>query len=169
MVSLWLRPLRQLAQALIAEDSTRQIAWGVVLGMLIGLLPKGNLTAVALAVMLCGLRVNKPAGLMAAGIFSLIGMTLDGFAHRIGALVLTWQPAQSAYVWLYELPLGPWIGFNNTVVLGQLLIGLYLIYPTYWFSQAIAARLQPRLRQWVERTRAIRVLRGVELGTSWRG
>ena len=37
MTSLFLRPARQLAQALTANDSPRQVAWGFVLGTFIGL------------------------------------------------------------------------------------------------------------------------------------
>ena len=38
---------------------------------------------------------------------------------------------------IFNWPLGPWIGFNNTVVTGTLLIGLYVAYPTYWFTRLI--------------------------------
>ena len=32
----------------------------------------------------------------------------------------------------FNLPLGPWLGFNNTVVAGSFLLGLYISYPVYW-------------------------------------
>jgi len=167
MTSFLLRPVRQLAQALVANDSPRQIAWAVVLGMAIGLLPKGYLVVVALTILLCALRVNKSAGLLAAGLFSLVGFLFDGLAHHLGALVLLWEPARPLHIWLYELPLGPWLGTNNTVVVGQLLISLYLAYPTYYFAYKFASQVQPRLSKWLLRYRAIRWLRGAELGTHW--
>ena len=55
---IFLRPLRYLAQALILETTPRQLAWGFALGMLIGLIPKGNLIAVALMTLCCALRIN---------------------------------------------------------------------------------------------------------------
>lgn len=165
MTSLLLRPLRQVAQALTANDSARQIAWGFVLGMMIGLLPKGNLLLVALTMLLCALRVNKSAGMLAAGIFSLVGFAFDGLAHHLGSIVLLWEPTRPLHIWLYELPLGPWLGINNTVVVGQLLLGLYFAFPTYYFVFRFASRIQPRLSQWLLRYRAIRWLRGAELGT----
>jgi uncharacterized protein (TIGR03546 family) len=72
MLSLALRPVRHFAQALIANDSPRQVAWGFVLGMMIGLVPKGNLTAILLGMLLLGLRVNKPAGLVGIGVFMYV-------------------------------------------------------------------------------------------------
>ncbi len=167
MFSFFLKPLRLLAQALTGNDSPRQIAWGFVFGMMIGLLPKGNLTAITLTVLLCGLHVNKPAGLLAAGLFSMVGYLFDGLAHHMGAIVLLWEPARPVHVWLYELPLGPWLGLNNTVVIGQLLLGLYFAFPAYYFAHKFVSRVQRRIGKWLMRFRVIRWLRGAEFGTSW--
>lgn len=164
MVSLLLRPLRQLSLALVANESPRQVAWGFTLGMLAGLVPKGNLLAMFLFMLLCALRVNKPAGLLALGLFSLVGIGLDPLAHAIGSLLLTWEPARPLYAWWYSLPLAPWSGLNNTVALGQLAIGLYLAYPIYHITTLFATKLQPRAIAWLQRYRAIRWLTGLELG-----
>ena len=167
MLTLLLRPLRLAAQMLTANDSPRQTAFGFVLGMLVGLLPKGTLIAIVLAMLLCALRVNRTAGLLAIGVFSYVGWALDDFAHRVGAIVLLWEPARGAFTWLYERPLGPWIGFNNTIVLGQLLIGLYLAYPAYRLAHGVATRVQPPISRWLMQYKAIRWLRGAELGAQW--
>lgn len=166
MISLLLTPVRQLAQALTGNESPRQIAWGFVLGMTVGLLPKGNLLVILFAVLLCALRVNKSAGMLSAGVFSLVGFVFDGLAHQLGSILLLWEPARPMHIWLYELPLGPWLGLNNTVVLGQLILSLYFAYPVYYFVYKFAARWQPRLSKWLMRYRAIRWLRGMELGTT---
>ena len=167
MISYLLRPVRLLVQSLTANESPRQVAWGFTLGMMIGLLPKGNLLIVALTIILCALRVNKSAGLMAAGVFSLLGFWLDGLAHHIGAIVLLWEPARPLHVRLYELPLGPWLGTNSTVVIGQLLIGLYIAFPAYYLALQVVSRYQSRISKWLLRYRAIRWLRGAELGARW--
>jgi len=167
MTALFMRPVRHLAQVFVASDSPPQVAAGFTVGMMIGLLPKGNLVVLMLTVLLCGLRINKPAGLMAAGLFSLVGLLFDGLAHQLGALVLVWDAARPFYVWLNDLPLGPWLALNNTVVVGQLLIGLYLAYPIYWFVQQFVVIAQPRLTKWLMRYRIVRWLRGAELGSHW--
>ena len=167
MLAFLLRPLRLLAQALTANDSPRQVAWGVVLGMLVGLLPKGNLIAVTLGVMLCALRVNLSAGMLAGGLFALISVALDPVAHRIGAVVLLSETPRALFTWLYHRWWGPWTGFNNTVVVGQLIIGLYLAYPMYIVGHWLGAVVQPRVSQYLLRYRAIRWLRGAELGATW--
>jgi uncharacterized protein (TIGR03546 family) len=168
MTAFFMRPLRQLAQVFTANESPRQVAAGFTLGMMIGLLPKGNLVVLLLTLLLCSLRVNKPAGLLAAAIFSMVGFIFDPVAHQLGAWILVWDTARPLHSWLYELPMGPWLGLNNTVVVGQLLVGFYLIYPTYWFAHKFVSLLQPRLTKWLSRYRIIRWLRGAELGSHWR-
>ena len=167
MSAIFMRPLRQMAQVFVANESPHQVAAGFTLGMMIGLLPKGNLVVIVLTVLLCALRVNRPAGLMAAALFSMVGFFFDPVAHQLGAWVLVWETARPLHTWLYELTLGPWTGLNNTVVVGQLLIGCYLIYPTYWLAHRFASTLQPRLNKWLLRYRIIRWLRGAELGSHW--
>lgn len=167
MTAFLLRPLRLLAQALTANDSPRQVAWAFVLGMIVGLIPKGNLIALTLGVLLCSLRVNLSAGMLAAGLFSMVGMMFDPLAHRLGSTILLWAPGQATYAWVYEKPLGPWIGFNNTVVTGQLIIGLYLAYPAYRIGHFLGAKIQPRVSRWLMGYRVIRWLRGAEFGATW--
>ena len=49
---LWfIKPFRYLASALRDLNSPRRIAWGVALGMVVGLVPKDNLTAAALGML----------------------------------------------------------------------------------------------------------------------
>lgn len=167
MLNLFLRPVRILAQALIGNDSPRQTAWGVALGMLVGLLPKGSLLVVVLAMLLCALQVNRAAGLLGMGLFSYVGAALDGFAHRLGSLLLTWAPGQNVFAWIYDQPLGPFWGLTNTVVLGQLVIGIYLFYPTYRTALAATNYFQPRIRDRLMKYRVIRWLKGAEVGAQW--
>lgn len=168
MLNLFLRPLRFLAQALIGNDSPRQTAYAVAIGMMAGVLPKGSLVAILLTMLIFALQVNRAAGLLGLGVFSYIGAWLDGFAHKLGSLLLTWPAAQPTFAWIYDQPFGPFWGLTNTVVLGQLLIGLYLFYPTYRLSLAATCYLQPRLRDRLMKYRVIRWLKGAEVGAQWR-
>lgn len=167
MFAFALRPVRQLAQAIVANDSPRQVAWGFVIGMLIGLVPKGNLTAILLGMTLLAFRANKPAGLMGIGVFTFLGLYLDTFAHCIGSAVLVYEPFRGVHSQLYEAAISPLFGLNNTVVIGQLLIGLYLIYPTYWLAYQFARKVQAPLSAWLLRYKAVRWIRGAELGSQW--
>ena len=138
------------------------LAHGFALGALVGLVPKGNLTAVVLMVILCGARVNLGAGMLAAFAFSWIGLLLDPLSHRAGVFLLEWQPLVPAWTWLYNLPVVPWTQFNNTVVLGSLVLGLAAYYPLVRLSEPLFARYKPRVEERLRRYRVVQVLLGAE-------
>jgi uncharacterized protein (TIGR03546 family) len=167
MLSLLLRPLRQLVDALSGHDSPNQVALGFTMGMVLGLVPKGNLIAGALLVLLCAVRVNKGAGLLAAGVFSLLSPLLDTITNKIGEAVLYQPGLQVFYAWLYDQPLGPFIGFHNTVTVGALLLGLYLTYPCYYGCRLVVGRYGPKLASFIERHRLGRRLKGVHVAARW--
>ena len=142
MLSSFVSPFRKLVHALLASDSPSQLAAGFTLGMLIGLVPKGNLIAVSLCVLLFSLRINKGLAVAAAVLFSFLSPLADAFSHKLGLVVLTASPLQATYASVFSLPLMPWFDFDNTVVAGSLLVGLYVAYPVYWAVRTASALLQ---------------------------
>jgi uncharacterized protein (TIGR03546 family) len=130
---------RKFCRALLASNAPEQLALGFTIGMMIGVVPKGNLIALSLCVLLFSLRCNKALGLAVAVVFSFAGPWTDPFAHRLGLAALSFQPIQATYASIFKLPLGPWLGFNNTIVTGSILMGLYLTYPVYWLTRMLFA------------------------------
>jgi uncharacterized protein (TIGR03546 family) len=137
MLSHSVAALRKFCRALLASHTSEQLALGFTIGMIIGLVPKGNLIALSLCVLLFSMRCNKGLGLAIAVVFSFAGPWTDPIAHRLGLAALSFEPIQATYATVFKLPLGPWLGFNNTVVTGSLLMGLYLAYPVYWLTRLL--------------------------------
>jgi uncharacterized protein (TIGR03546 family) len=144
MMSFVLRPLRIIIQSLVAHDAPQQLAAGFALGMVVGLLPKGNLIAISLFVTLFSLRVNTGISLVAIVLFTWLSPLFDPFADKLGLAVLSADSCQAVYASVYSWPLGPWLEFNNTAVMGSFLLGVYFFYPVYWFANVVFTRLQPR-------------------------
>ncbi|GAB6165656.1 hypothetical protein JCM19992_16560 [Thermostilla marina] len=154
-----MRPAAFLIRLLTDSDSPRQIAAGFVLGMLIGLIPKGNLTAVLLSTALFAFNVNLAAGIASAVVFSWVGVWLDPIAHRLGWSLLTRESLHGTWTWLFNLPGMSWTKLNNTVVLGNLLIGLWGAWPVYQIVRRLAERLQPMREQILRRLRFVPIVR----------
>lgn len=168
MLFWFIRPLRLLAGVLKANANSKQIALGVALGMLLGLIPKGNLIAIAFTTLLFASRVHLGAAVLSSIGFSWVGLLLDPLADRLGGALLTWGPLQPLLAGLYELPLAPWTHFNNTVVFGSLILGLLAFYPVYRGSRWGFVRYSPVAAERMKRYRLYHVLFGTELLTSWR-
>jgi uncharacterized protein (TIGR03546 family) len=115
-------------------DTSRQLALGVALGLLIGLLPKDSLLPYLIGL----IAILSRANLLSLGVsglcFSFLSPVLDPASHQLGHWLLTFSPLQSTWGWLYQLPVVPWTRFDNTVVTGSLLMGLMLCLPAYLLS-----------------------------------
>lgn len=142
MFSALIAVVRKTVRALLAADSPGQLAAGFTIGMMIGLVPKTNLIALSLCVLLFSLRCNKELGIVAAVMFSFVGQWTDPIAHKLGVFALSLDSLQATYASVLNLPLGPWLGFNNTVVAGSLLLGLYAAYPVFWITRTTCRGIQ---------------------------
>lgn len=161
-----LKPLRLLAKALAALDSPRQLAAGLALGFAVGLVPKSSLLAHLGLVLVCAVQVNLAAGYGAAALASLLAPFLDPLAHAVGSALLV-KAAFLKPLWtaLYNLPVVPWTGFNNTVTLGWAVIGAALGWPLYRVLLGPCERHAPALGERLKKYKAVQLLLGAELGT----
>jgi uncharacterized protein (TIGR03546 family) len=144
-----LRPLTSLLLAILEEQSTALVAASITYGMILGFVPKDNLLAVALGCMLLAWRFNLTVGTTSAAIFSGIAAMFDAVAEPLGRAVLTHPQLVDLWTWLYQVPLMPWTRFNNTVVMGSLLLALGLATPTYLTVHYFLARFRPVVKQWI--------------------
>ena len=129
---LWLlRQLLYIRKAVTNAGTSNQIAAGFALGMMLGLVPKGNLLAMLLSLVIFSSRANLSVAMLSALVFSVAGTLADPLTHKLGSALLTWDALQPIWFYLYNLPLAAWTAFNNTVTLGSFLLSLILVYPAY--------------------------------------
>jgi len=159
----FLRPLRFFVRALVEDTDPKQMALGFALGLTIGLVPKGNLIAMALMVTLGIVRVNLGVGMVTAFLVSLCAGLFDGITHQIGQFLLLNAALTPVWTDLYNLPLGRWTSFNNTIVMGGFVLGLVLFIPAYLASKPAFAKYTPDLSERLQKSRLYHVLLGGEL------
>ena len=156
-----LRPVGRVIGVLCGGSTPHQIALGLTLGVVLGLVPKGNLTAVLLCGLILVLRVNLSAATAATFLAMGFAPALEGVAHQFGLTALSARPLYGFWTWLFAQPLAPWLRLENTVVLGQLLLGLAAAGPIYGVSQALIARVQPGVVAVMSRSSLARLALGV--------
>ncbi|MEM7312538.1 MAG: TIGR03546 family protein [Planctomycetota bacterium] len=144
------RSLRFLAKALTAESAPRRVAMGFAMGIAIGIMPKGNLTAITLICMLFAMRLNIAAALVSASIFTLLSPIADPIFHSVGRHLLTLSGMQGIYANWWQMPLIPWTQLNNTVVLGALVVGILQLFP---MARIMTPYFERRLPMWSDMSR----------------
>lgn len=159
----FLRPLRFFVRALVEDTESHQMALGFALGLTIGLVPKGNLIAIALMVVLGVVRVNLGVGMLTAFVVSMLAGLFDGATHEIGKFLLLHDSLRPFWTDLYNLPLGPWTSFNNTIVLGSFALGVGLFLPVFLASKPVFAKYTPDVSEKLQKSKLYHLLLGGEV------
>jgi len=138
--------IRQFVKGLTSDTDPNQIGWGIALGFLIGLLPKATLTAQLLLVLLMALRVNIPMALITMLLMTFINTLMDKITDPVGYYLLTSQALYPLWTKLYNTPVLPWTGFNNTVLTGGLVVGLLLMFPVQFAGRRFGVYYNDKFR-----------------------
>lgn len=141
-------------------DSPRQLALGIALGMLIGLIPKDSLLPYAIGLIAILSHSNLLCLGISAFVFTKLGPLLDGLSHPLGAWALNLSAIEPSLNWLYQWPLLPWMRLENTVVTGSFIVGLLSFIPVYLVSELFFRRLGSKTYNLLIQTRAVRWLVG---------
>lgn len=153
--------LKSLLGALQGEDDPKHLAAGFALGALLGLVPKGNLFAASFFLLFFLFRVPKALALLCALLFTPVGYALDGAAHAIGRALLGAGALQGLWTWLYNLPVVPWTRFNNSVVLGNVVLGLLFFVPLYLGFIRFVFWYRERWRERVNALPLVKTIKGL--------
>jgi uncharacterized protein (TIGR03546 family) len=155
--------LRQFIKGLTSDTDPKQIGWGIALGFAIGLIPKGNLTAQLLLVLLLALKVNIPMGLITMFLVSFLNPLADRLTDPLGYALLTSDALAPFWTRLYNMPVVPWTSFNNTVLLGGLLAGAILLFPVYLAGRRFGTWYNEKFKDRVMNSRFVKGLKATWL------
>lgn len=129
--------LLNLFKSLNSNSHPGEIAHGVALGVIMGMMPKGNALWYILFVLFFFIRINKAVYLLVTLGVSLCIAPADMLLDALGYQVLTFEPAVPVYRTLLDIPFVAFTKFNNTVVMGSLAAGLILYIPVYILSRLL--------------------------------
>jgi uncharacterized protein (TIGR03546 family) len=141
---LWIVKLMNTARRAIAgRKYPHQLAWAVAFGLLLGIVPHGNLLALILLVVVLSLKINHAMAGLTAVAATFVATQLDPISHQIGDFVLTQPKIHEAAVTAWALPLVPWTDLNNTVVMGSFLIGVGALVPVFVITYPVFRFFRP--------------------------
>ncbi len=143
MLVFFVKQVLNLKQAILGRREPHQLAWGVALGLLLGLVPHGNLLALLVLFAILSLAVNHGMAAVAAVAMSYFAVRLDPQSHAVGNYLLTHPDLASYWAAAWQWPFVPWTDINNTVVLGSFVIGVAALIPTYLVTYPLFHYLAP--------------------------
>lgn len=133
-MTLILKQIFQLLKLLNSENGSRQIAWGVSLGFILGMTPSFSLQTVLVLLILIFFRVQMGAAFVTAFFFKFMAYLLDPVFHKVGSTVLSLESLSPLFTELYNMPVIPWTRFYNTIVMGSGVLSIILAPVIFFIS-----------------------------------
>jgi len=145
--------LGKFLKALKSDASPGQIAGGFVLGMILGLTPFWSLHNLFVILLIILVRVNISMAIFSFLVFSGIAYLVDPLFHNLGYVILVDATfLHGLWVALYNTPILALSNFNNTVVMGSLVVSLLLIFPMYPLTERgvvfYRERIDTKVQKW---------------------
>jgi len=124
------------------DSSPNQIALGAALGLFLGIVPS-PLIQCALFVIIILVKVNIKSALIAAIAGFFAAFMLDPLSDKLGYAVLTADALNPLWTYLYNVPIAPLTRFNNTVVMGSIVMCIILFAPVFIVTKKVFNRVKP--------------------------
>lgn len=164
-----LKLLRSLFKTLHSDGSPAQLALGVALGAALGLTPIANAHNLFVILLLAVLNVSFAAGMLAWAVFVPIGFMLDPVFDRVGRMLLV-DTAALAPLWTTwdNVPGLALANFNNTIVLGSVVVWLLLFAPIYFAARYGVLRYRATIGERIVNSKYFKLLQASQLYNVYR-
>jgi uncharacterized protein (TIGR03546 family) len=132
-----IKGIAKLILALNGNVSKTQIAAGFAWGMLLGLVPAGNIFWVLLFLVSFFFTHHHGAKISALAFMKIISPIIIYQIDKLGWFILHIDSFRSFFTSLYNMPFVPFTKFNNSLVMGGLAAGIILWLPVFFALIAI--------------------------------
>ena len=139
------------------------MAAGGAFGLMLALIPAGNLLWVLLFILTFFVKLNLSVELVFLGVFRLIAPLFDGLLHQIGLAVLNLPVLEGLFTSLYNIPILPFTRFNNTVVMGGVVAGIVLWLPMFILIRVLIKVYRKSFRDRIAESRLVKSLGKIPL------
>jgi uncharacterized protein (TIGR03546 family) len=123
--------IKKIWNALNHAGKPWQIAMAIALGMIVGFTPLGSLHNIVILLLVLILNIHFGIFILALSLFSTLGFILDPLFGFVGHSILTSGGLNSLFTAWYNDPFMQLTSFNNTILMGSLVLSLVLFFPIF--------------------------------------
>ncbi|MDH5182634.1 MAG: TIGR03546 family protein [Gammaproteobacteria bacterium] len=143
---MW-EPLLKFIKLLNSEQAPHQLSLGLAFALIVGFTPTLSLHNLLVLFLLLMLRANISAFLLGWAIFSLLGLLLDPLFHLVGQNLLSQSSLHEMWTGMYNNSFWRLSHFNNTILLGSLLISVLAFIPFFFLSNRLIRLYRERMQE----------------------
>ncbi|MCL2704766.1 MAG: TIGR03546 family protein [Spirochaetaceae bacterium] len=130
MITNWI--IKSIA-AINANNRPGEVAAAITIGITLGLIPAGNITWVLLLIITLFFKIHFGMELIVIALVKPIAHFADPLFDFVGYRILTATPLEGIFTQWYNTPIVPYTAFNNTAVIGSIIVMIFLFIPL-WFA-----------------------------------
>ncbi|MCL2480246.1 MAG: TIGR03546 family protein [Spirochaetaceae bacterium] len=119
--------------AINANNRPGEVAAAIAIGITLGLIPAGNIIWVALLIAVFFIKIHFGMVLVFIAIIKPIAHFADPLFDFVGYQILTAISFEGIFTKWYNTPIVPYTAFNNTAVMGSLIV-MFLLFIPLWFA-----------------------------------
>lgn len=136
-MTLILKQLYNFIKLLNSDTDTMPLAFGLSLGLLLGFAPIFSIQTVIVVLIVFVFRVQLGAAFLSAFFFKFIAFLFDYPSHLLGQAVLENSALRPLFVSMYNMPFVPMTRFNNSIVMGSMVVSILLFPFAYYGFKAL--------------------------------
>lgn len=139
-MTLLLKQIFAFFQLLNSETGTNQLASGLACGLILGFSPFMSLQTFLILFLIFFFRIQMGAAFLSAFFFKFVAYLVDPVADKLGRAVLETESLRPLFTQMYNMPLVPMTRFNNSIVMGSMVVGLILMIPAFFIFRALIVK-----------------------------
>lgn len=159
--------LAKLLRVLNSETEPGQLSLGLCFAMIVGLTPLLSLHNLFVLLLVFILRVNISVFLLGLALFTGIAYLLDPLFHLLGLAVLTAPSLEGLWTSLYQSVWWRLEHFNNSMVMGSLVLSVAFFVPVLVLSNLLICRYRQHVLVWVQKTRIMQMFKASKLYSTY--
>lgn len=165
---LLLKILRSLIKTLNSNGTPGQVAMGMALGACLGLTPLVNVHNLLIFAIALITNVSLGGFFLGWTLLAPLGFIFDPLFHAVGTTLLSLPALQGLWTTLYNTAGIPLTNYNNTVVLGSVVVWLLLLLPMYVLFRYLISRYRQHVYERLKKTRFFQVVAGSKVADIYR-
>ena len=150
---MFLKLIFDLFKVLNSNKNEGEIAAGFSFGVMLALIPGGNLLWITLFVIGFFTRLNLLTAFVTLGLGKLVIGFIDPFLDTAGFYILNINAFKGFFTWLYNLPVVPYTAFNNSLVMGGFAVSLLLAFPLWFLFRKAVILYRAKVRDRIKNSR----------------
>jgi uncharacterized protein (TIGR03546 family) len=136
---------------------------GLSFGFLLGLSDFFTLQTLICFLVLLIFRINIGAALVSAFFFKFVAYLMDPVLHSLGKLTLEAESLRPLWISLYNMPIIPYTRFNNSIVMGELVLGFSLVVPMYFIFKFVITKYRLGFDRYINNLKIVKSLKATKI------